>query len=120
MKSAENKNNDVTFGRSLCFLAALPVFSDLCPTSMWGEMEQRWPVLQWWEATAEKTGEEEQMARNSRGFFQEGSAFYGSYTNLITRQRGKWASGGREIFINPTSYDEEEGDHLLIAYSAVV
>lgn len=81
-------------------------------------MEPRWPELQWWEATAEKTGEEEQMVRNSRGLFQEASAFYGSYTDLIMRQRGKWASGGREIFINPTSYDEEEGVHLLIVYSA--
>lgn len=54
------------------------------------------------------------------GFISGDFGLYGSYTDLITRQRGKGASGRRKIFINPMSYDEVEGDHLLIAYSTVV
>lgn len=40
---------------ALLLLPSLPVFTDLCPTNMWEGVEQRWPELWWWEATAEET-----------------------------------------------------------------
>lgn len=119
MKSAENKTHNIIFKHSCdgCLLLCCVYWS---PSRKHVGGNRAGVVRAVMEGG--HSGEEEQMVRNSCFvlFFSGEFGLYGSYTDLITRQRGKWASGGRQIFINSVSYNEVEGDHLLIAYSTVV
>lgn len=130
MKWARSKNSDEGVQRikTTTWSSDVPVALPRCSASVFWSLSHKRVGGNWAEVARAavvgghcgEDGEEEQMVRNSRGLFQEGPAFSGSYTHLITKQRGKWASGGRQIFINPTSYDKEDRDHLSIACSAVV